>query len=318
MEKIRYNHLNSYYKNLFGERVLKICIDGHFTCPNRDGRCSFGGCIFCGEKGSGDNLFALNKIGKSNEVISSIKNQVNYFLDSYKGERADKFIIYFQNYTNTYDCVENLKTKYDSALSCSDKIVGLSVATRPDCIDKDIVKLLKSYTHKYMVTVELGLQTASDEIGKIINRGFDTQKFIESVKLLRENGINVVVHVMIGLPGENEKTIYETIKLINNLNCDGIKIHSTFVLNNTKLHDLLLNNEYTPISMEYYVDKVVKIISNLNKDIIVHRITGDPPKEKLVEPTWTLRKKVVLNSINKALNELDVIEGDRKLKFNIH
>ena len=316
MEIVRYNHLNSYLKNVFGERVLKICVDGNFTCPNRDGTCSFGGCIFCGEKGSGDNLFAINKIGKNDKTIKSIENQVKYFLNSYKGERANKFIVYFQNFTNTYDTVENLKIRYDAALNCSDKIVGLSIATRPDCIDPNIVNLLKSYTDKYYVMVELGLQTANDEIGKIINRGFDTARYIEVAKLLKENGIPFVSHVMIGLPNESEKDIETTIAVINNSNSDGIKIHSTFILNNTVLHDMYLNGEYTPISLEHYALMVAKIISNLNKDIIIHRITGDPPKDKLVEPEWTARKKIVINEINRKLSALNIVQGDKKLKFN--
>lgn len=316
MEIVRYNHLNSYLKNIFGERVLKICVDGNFTCPNRDGRCSFGGCIFCGEKGSGDNLFAVNKIGKNDKTIQSIENQVKYFLSSYKGERANKFIVYFQNFTNTYDAIHNLKLRYDAALSCSDKIVGLSIATRPDCIDKDVVELLKSYTQKYFVTVELGLQTSNDEIGKLINRGFDTSRYIESVKLLKENNIHVVSHVMIGLPNEKEKDIENTIDVINNCNSDGVKIHSTFVLKNTILNDMYAAGRYVPITLEYYTNIVAKIISNLNKDIVIHRITGDPPKDKLVEPMWTARKKIVINEINKKLMNFDIIQGDKQLKFD--
>lgn len=315
METIRYNHLNSYLKNKFGERVLKICVDGNFTCPNRDGKKSTGGCIFCGEKGAGDNLFALNKIGKSTSVISSIEDQIKYFLSSYKGERAEKFIVYFQNYSNTYDCVENLKLRYDHALAVSDKIVGLSVATRPDCIDEEIVKLLKSYTDKYSVTVELGLQTASNLIGKEINRRFDKEEFVSAVELLKANNIEVVAHIMIGLPGESDKSIYDTIELINNCHCDGVKIHSTFVLKNTKLADMLKEDKYTPITMDYYVQRVAQIISNLDKNIVIHRITGDPPKDKLLSPHWTERKKVVINAINKKLNELNIVQGDRKEKI---
>lgn len=315
MDKIRYNHLNSHLKNIHGERVLKICVDGFFTCPNRDGKCSFGGCIFCGEKGSGDNLFAINKIGKSDERFLSIRNQIEYFLDSYKGERANKFIIYFQNFSNTYDSIENLKRCYDTALSVSDKIIGLSVATRVDCIDEDIAKLLSSYKDKYAVSVELGLQTASNKIGKVINRGFDTSQFIEAVNILHKYEIEVVAHVMIGLPGECEKDIKDTINLINTCKCEGVKIHSTFVLKDTVLEDMLNNKDYDPITLEYYIDKIGKIISNLNKDIVIHRITGDPPKQLLIEPLWTGRKKVVINAINNYLKEKDIVQGDKKENF---
>ena len=192
MEK-RYKKLNEYYKEKFGERTLKICVDGGFTCPNRDGKCGTGGCIFCSEKGSGE------LIKQSNE---SITKQVKDYLNSYRAKRANKFIVYFQNFSNTYDTLENLKKKYDSSL-IDDRIVGLSIATRPDCINEEIVKLIKSYSDKYYVCVELGLQTASDEIGRIINRGYTTKQFIEAVKLLNKYEIDVITHIMCGLPGEN-------------------------------------------------------------------------------------------------------------------
>jgi radical SAM protein (TIGR01212 family) len=161
----------------------------------------------------------------------------------------------------------------------------------------------------------LGLQTASDNIGKTVNRGFSTETFINAVKKLKEVGIDVVAHLMVGLPGESEKDIYDTVKIINACGCDGIKIHSTFVLENTKLATMVNDGRYIPITLEYYVDKVIKILSNLDKGIIVHRITGDPPKDKLLEPKWTLRKKVVINEINKQLNKLNVFQGDNKIKF---
>ena len=163
----RYNKLDNFLKEKFGEKVLKICIDGGFTCPNRDGKVGTSGCIFCSEKGSGEHL----------DSSVSIKNQVIDFFNSYKSERANKFIVYFQNFSNTYDTIENLKKKYDSAL-IDDRIVGLEVATRPDCINEDIVKLLKSYSEKYYVFVELGLQTSNDKTAKLINRGYLLSTYI--------------------------------------------------------------------------------------------------------------------------------------------
>ena len=166
MEKERYNHLNKYLKDKFGERVLKICVDGSFTCPNRDGVKGTGGCIFCTEKGSGEHI-----------KKDSISKQVQNYFASYKAERANKFIVYFQNFTNTYGSIEKLKAKYDSAL-IDDRIVGIAIATRPDCINEDIVKLLKSYTDKYYVFIELGLQTANEDIGKNINRCYSDNIFL--------------------------------------------------------------------------------------------------------------------------------------------
>ena len=187
----RYNHLNTYYKNKFGERTLKICIDAGFTCPNRDGTLSNSGCIFCSEKGSGELIKFANQ---------HITNQVTNFLNSYRGLRANKFIAYFQNFTNTYDTLENLKEKYDSALNVSNKIVGISIATRPDCITEDIAKLIASYSDKYDVSVELGLQTSNNNIGKIINRCYSSLQFTTAVNILRKYNIEIIAHMMIGLP----------------------------------------------------------------------------------------------------------------------
>ena len=199
----RYNKLDNFLKEKFGEKVLKICIDGGFTCPNRDGKVGRSGCIFCSEKGSGEHL----------DSSVSIKNQVIDFFNSYKSERANKFIVYFQNFSNTYDTIENLKKKYDSAL-IDDRIVGLEVATRPDCINEDIVKLLKSYSEKYYVFVELGLQTSNDKTAKLINRGYLLSTYINAVKLLNKYNIDVVTHIMVGLPGENFEDIKETVTLL--------------------------------------------------------------------------------------------------------
>ena len=171
-EKERYKHLNKYLKEKFGERTLKICIDGGFTCPNRDGTISTKGCIFCSEKGSGE----LIRCGSGNSIVEKIKNQVENYFGSYRSERANKFIAYFQNFTNTYDSLDMLKSKYDAAL-IDDRIVGLEIATRPDCINEDIVNLLKSYKDKYYVCVELGLQTSNDTTGILINRGYSSCQF---------------------------------------------------------------------------------------------------------------------------------------------
>ena len=306
MEKIRYNHLNSYLKELFGERVLKVCIDGGFSCPNRvDGS---GGCIFCSASGAGENIK-----GKLEDREKSIVNQIETFLNSYRGERANKFIAYFQAYSNTFDSVENLKRIYDLALSTSDKFVGLEISTRPDLISDEVVELLKSYKDKYYVCVELGFQTANDEVGVIINRKYTTRDFIESCRKLKSAGIAVVAHLMVGLPFEKENDVLDTVKIINNSSCDGIKIHSTYVLPNTKLESFLNSGEYTCITQDKYVECVGKIISHLNPNIIIHRITADPPKDA-VAPLWTTHKKLVLNAITKYLAEQDLYQGQDYLK----
>ena len=303
MEYDRYVHLNKYLKEKFGERTLKVCVDGGFTCPNRDGSVCLGGCIFCGDMGAGDNIK-----NRKSDILQSIESQVTTFLNSYRGDRANKFIVYFQAFSNTYDSINNLRQKYNKALSCSDKIVGLEIATRPDCITEEVVKLLSEYTDKYYVCVELGLQTANDVIGKVINRGYSTDDFINASKLLRKYSIDVVGHMMVGLPGESEEDIFKTVEVINE-NCKGVKIHSTYVLKNTVLEKMYESGEYSAITLDYYVDKVCKILSRLRGDIVIHRINGDPPKDKLVAPEWTSRKKVVINAINKELENRNIYQG---------
>lgn len=304
MEK-RYNKLNEYYKEKFGERTLKICVDGGFTCPNRDGTCGTGGCIFCSEKGSGELI-------KNN--TEKISRQVEEYLNSYRAKRANKFIIYFQNFSNTYDTLENLKKKYDSSL-IDDRIVGLSIATRPDCINEDIAKLIKSYSNNYYVCVELGLQTASDEIGQIINRGYTTKQFIEAVKILNKYEIDVIAHIMCGLPGENRDgknvpiQIKETVDLVNSFNIHGIKIHSTYVVKNTLLAEMYENGEYIPLELDEYFEYLIYIITHLNPNIVIHRICADAPKDILVAPEWNAHKKWVLNGFEKILIEKDLWQG---------
>ena len=304
MEK-RYNKLNEYYKEKFGERTLKICVDGGFTCPNRDGTCGTGGCIFCSEKGSGELI-------KNN--TEKISRQVEEYLNSYRAKRANKFIIYFQNFSNTYDTLENLKKKYDSSL-IDDRIVGLSIATRPDCINEDIAKLIKSYSNNYYVCVELGLQTASDEIGQIINRGYTTKQFIEAVKILNKYEIDVIAHIMCGLPGENRDgknvpiQIKETVDLVNSFNIHGIKIHSTYVVKNTLLAEMYENGEYIPLELDEYFEDLTYIITHLNPNIVIHRICADAPKDILVAPDWKAHKKWVLNGFEKIMEENDLWQG---------
>lgn len=293
----RYNHLNTYLKEKFGERTLKICIDAGFTCPNRDGTKGVGGCIFCGERGSGEHL-------KTIDIASQVENH----LASYRGMRANKFIVYFQNFTNTYDLIENLKKKYDSAL-IDERIVGIQIATRPDCINEEIARLLFSYTDKYSVCVELGLQTSNENTGKVINRCYTNEDFINAVTILRKYNIEIVTHIMVGLPGETHKDIVNSVNFVNNLDIQGLKIHSTYVTNDTKLNEMYENNQYSPITLEYYLDELCYIITHLRKDIILHRISGDAPKDMLVAPSWNSHKKLVLNGIDKILREKDLYQG---------
>lgn len=295
----RYKHLNKYLKDKFGERTLKICVDGSFTCPNRDGTCGKGGCIFCSEKGSGEHI----------ESSISVTQQIKNYFSSYKANRANKFIIYFQNFTNTYDSIENLKAKYDSSL-IDDRIVGLQIATRPDCITEEICKLLKSYSNKYYVCVELGLQTANDNTAKIINRGYPSKIFTEAVELLNKYNIDIVTHIMVGLPNETFEDIKNTVKFINKHNIQGIKIHSCYVVKNTQLAEMYYQKNYIPITFDEYMQSLEYILTHISKDLIIHRISGDAPKDLLIAPDWNLHKKWVLNGIDKIFKEKDLYQGN--------
>lgn len=301
----RYNHLNKYLINKFGTRTLKICVDGHFSCPNRNGDKGLGGCIFCGAKGAGENIKGILSDRKL-----SIVNQINTFLNSYRGERADKFIVYFQAFSGTYDSTINLKELYDIALGVSDKIVGLQVATRPDLIDDNVAQLLASYKDRYYVCVELGLQTANESIGKIINRCYTNLDYMQACQILHKYDIDIVSHLMIGLPNENKQDILDTVALINKSGAQGIKIHNTYVVKNTRLAQMFERGEYTPITLEYYVNMIGEVIPNLNKDVIIHRITGDPPKSDFVAPEYAVHKKIVINAINKYLEDNNIYQGE--------
>ena len=297
MEKERYNHLNKYLKEKFGERTLKICIDSGFTCPNRDGKVGVGGCIFCSEKGSGEHI-------KYNDIETQIINHLN----SYRGERANKFIAYFQNFTNTYDSLENLKIRYDAAL-CDARIVALAIATRPDCIDEEICKLIASYKEKVDVWVELGLQTSNDKTGLLINRGYNSNQFTKAVALLNKYNIEVVTHIMVGLPNETFDDIKNTISFINNHNIKGLKIHSCYVVENTELARMYKEGTYTPITLEYYLECASYILTHINPEIIIHKISGDAPKDLLLAPDWNLHKKWIMNGLDKLLKEKNLYQG---------
>lgn len=294
----RYNHLNKFLKEKFGERTLKICVDGGFTCPNRDGTLGYGGCIYCSEKGSGELINPIN----------SISEQVRYYFTTYKAKRANKFIVYFQNFTNTYDSLDNLKAKYNAAL-IDDRIVGISIGTRPDCINEDIVKLLSSYSSKYYVCVELGLQTSSDKLGEIINRKYTSKQFTEAVQLLNKYSIDVITHIMVGLPYETDEDIKNTVNFVNNHKLQGVKIHCTYIVENTVLESMYKKGEYTPLKLEEYIEKLIYIITHLNPNFIIHRISGDAPKDILVAPDWNIHKLWILNNIDKILCERDLWQG---------
>ena len=292
-----YNNLSAYLREKYGRRLKKICIDGGFSCPNRDGKCGTGGCIFCGERGSGEHIDAL----------LSIKDQVKGALLCAKEE--DIFIAYFQNFTNTYAEIDVLKARYDEAL-IDKRIRILSVGTRPDCIDEDVAKLLASYKERLDdVWVELGLQTSNESTAKIINRGYTNECFERAIGILKAYGIKVIVHMIIGLPSEEGRDALESAKYIGAFSPFGVKIHSIYVMRGTKLASLYENNLYTPPTLEEYIDTAARVIASLPKSIILHRLTGDCPRDMLIAPDWNTDKMKVIDLITKRLEELGLSQG---------
>ena len=290
-----YNNFSSYLKTKYGGRISKICIDGGFGCPNRDGTCGMGGCIYCGERGAGEHI----------DPALSIRDQVSSALAA--DQRSGGFIAYFQNFTNTYAPINILKERYDSAL-ISDRIVALAIGTRPDCIDDEIATLLASYSDRVDVWVELGLQSASDRTAELINRGYKTEVYQRAADILKSHGIPFVTHMIIGLPGENETDIENTVSLINEA-AWGIKIHSIYVMEGTRLAEMYRDGEYIPPSREEYVRLAAKTIASLREDMIVHRITGDCPDGMLVAPEWNRDKNRIIEEIRKTLERDGLRQG---------
>lgn len=291
-----YNNLSGYFREKYGKRLGKICIDGGFSCPNRDGKISKGGCIYCGERGAGEHI----DIGKS------IRTQV---LEGLEGsDPEDMFVAYFQNFTNTYAPVDVLKERYDAALF-DPRIKVLAIGTRPDCIDEDIAKLIASYKKRLDVWVELGLQTANDRTADAINRGYYRDRFEVAMELLKRYEIPVVVHLIVGLPGENMEDVKETVDYINNFDLFGIKIHSIYVMQDTYLAKMYANGEYTPPTMNEYIDSVVYILTHISPRVIVHRLTGDCPRDMLVAPAWNSAKTEIINTIVYKMQEKGLFQG---------
>ena len=296
-----YNNLSGYFREKYGKRLKKICIDGSFSCPNRDGKCGEGGCIFCGERGAGEHI----------DATISIREQVERAIAAEGDDTL--FCAYFQNFTNTYDTAENLKKKYDAAL-ISDRIRLLSIGTRPDCIDEKIAELIASYGTRVDVTVELGLQTSCDETARIINRGYKTEVFKRAVEILNSYGIPVVVHLIVGLPGENIENIKRTVEYINGLDIWGIKIHSIYVMRGTRLAEMYEWGKYTPPTLDEYVECAAYIVSHIKPDMIIHRLTGDCPRDMLIAPDWNTDKGAVIARINERLATEKLRQGSEYKK----
>ena len=292
--------LNDFLKEKFNEKIYKVSLDGGFTCPNRDGKVSKGGCIFCSENGSGD--FTATKL---KSIHAQIEEQIELVSKKYKG---DKYIAYFQNFTNTYAEVSYLRKIYEEALS-HEKIVGLAIATRPDCLEDDVLELLAELNKKTFLWVELGLQTLNDDVAKYFNRAYETEIYKEASEKLNRLNIKFVTHIIIGLPKEEDDDYLKTAIFAQNCGTWGIKLHLMYVVKNTPLEKLYLNGDLKVNTKEEYVEKIINILENISPEIVVHRLTGDGDRETLVAPLWSIKKIDVLNSIHKELKRRNTYQG---------
>lgn len=289
-----FNTLNNYYKNKYGKKVFKISLNGNFKCPHS-------GCIFC--NGSGD--FAGDKNKSIKEQFYDVKKMMeNKWNDAY-------YIVYFQANTNTFAPLNELKEKYEEALSLDKNIIGISIATRCDSISDECLEYLKKLNKKTFVQIELGLQTIHEKTSKLINRGHTLKQFDDCIKRLKEANISTVVHIINGLPYETADMMIETAKYVGKLGVDGIKIHMLYVMKDTPLYDLYLKESFHILSRDEYVSIVCEQLEYLPLNMIIHRLTGDSSKELLIEPTWSLKKFIVLNEIDKLMRKNNIYQGDK-------
>lgn len=294
--------VSAFYKSIFGNKVYKISLDAGCTCPNRDGTIGTGGCIFCSNSGSGDfvpskNLSIAKQIEEAKKLVENkMKNQ---------SKNQNQYIAYFQNFTNTYGNISILSEKWNEALSCS-QIVGLALGTRPDCLGDEVLQVLSKLANKTFLQIELGFQTSNETSSKYIRRGFSNNVYFDAVKKLKNANpkIHIVTHVIFGLPGETEVDMMKTVKDVVNAKSDGIKITSLYILKNTDLATDYFNKKFEPIEMDEYFNLIEKALKIIPENMVIHRLTGDPPKNLLIEPTWTTDKKRTLNMVNNLLSKI--------------
>ncbi len=296
----RYLDFNTSLQNRFGERVHKITVDAGFSCPNRDGTLSRSGCIYCNPKGSGTGAHA-----KGQSITEQIENGVIGIGRRYG---AKKFIIYFQSFTNTYAPIHTLKSVYDEALA-RDDIVGLSIGTRPDCVNSDVLDLLQGYARDRLIWIEYGLQSAHDRSLSLLNRGHDVTCFKDAVMATKNRGIQICAHVILGLPDENKADMLYTADFLAGLGIHGVKLHLLYVIKGTQLETLYRKGGYKCLEQQEYIDIVCDFIEHLPEDVVIQRLTGDPHPRELVAPHWSLKKNETLQMIWDTMEKRDSFQG---------
>lgn len=301
----RYCDLKSFWLNRFGCRVYKLQIDAGFTCPNRDGTVSRGGCIYCDGRGS-----RLRQVGHLPSVAEQIRRGKEYYK---RNRNAGKFIAYFQTFTNTYAPLEQLKELYDEALAEED-VIGLSVGTRPDCVPDGIIDLFQDYTRERHIWLELGLQSIHDRTLRLINRGHSAAAFLEAVHRISGSDIHICTHIIVGLPGETREDILETARAIATLPIHGIKIHSLLALKGTVIGDLYEKGEITMFSRDDYVTIVCDILEILPPEMVIQRLTADGYRDIFIGPKWAVNKMEVLNAIDRELDRRNSFQGIHCIK----
>lgn len=287
---MKYYSLNKYLRSQFGDKVYKISLDAGFTCPNRDGTIDTRGCIFCSKGGSGD--FAESRKMTITQQIEAGKKRVQNKI------KSGKYIAYFQAFTNTYAPIDELKEKFYEAIRHKD-IVAISIATRPDCLGKDVIKLLDELNRIKPVFVELGLQTIHEKSAEYIRRGYKLKVYDQAVEQLRNIGVNIVVHIIIGLPGETKQDMLETVSYVCKSGINGVKLQLLHILKNTDLEKEYLAGKIKALEFEEYLDIINDCVKIIPNNIVIHRLTGDGAKKDLIVPLWSADKKRVINAINK-------------------
>ena len=296
----RYHTYNYYLKNKYQQKIAKVSLNAGFTCPNRDGTKGKGGCIFCSDSGSGD--FAGN-------VYDSLQKQFQDVSTMMRKKWPDcKFIAYFQANTNTYGTLDRLKATFEPFLDYPD-VVGIAIATRPDCLSEEICDYLYELSQKCDLYIELGLQTIHDSTAQLINRGHDYQTFLKGLERLRKRRLDVCVHIINGLPYETYDMMIETAKVVGKLDIQGLKIHNLFMLKDTALHKMYLQKPFPLLSREDYIKLVVEQLTYIPDSVVIERLTGDAPLKDLVEPLWSIKKVTILNDIDKLMKEKDLYQG---------